>query len=1259
MTNIYKTINIILLTFILILVNSYVYAQPYCRIKTFSISQGLTTNHITHFDQDDNGLMWFSSVNGLWSFDGYDFTPYRDYGDFHTITTQRYLSARPNHNGGIYLTDNNRSLYLYNCRKNSFHNLSRIMQEKGINMKVLDIMPLKNGNTWLIGMRGTSPGLVRINDNTILDGKGIDIVSKKPLTDATYRAIICNNGDEIIYGKIGVYTPNRGQIYKKPVLTLIKYNNSIVWGGKGNTITVYNPTTKRTNKFSMPSGVEEVNNMVSIDKDHIACGTNIGVAIINMRTLCSKIINLQSPSSPSNHVTNLFVDSKHRLWAFTDSDGLTLIQSNLKDKTWLTAKATDIMKQTTCKFTVWLQDKNGTVWAIPRGGTFCYYDETTRTLHPYALYEQENKQYAIPTMDRIFIDNQKNLWFTGLHSFNCISFGKQNFKKINGRMFGNVRSVLVDHNKNIWTGNELGNLMVYDYKNNLKGYVTALGKITSSPVVFSPNIYSLFEDSKGRIWIGTKDNGVYLLKGDGSVKNYRNDKNNKFSLSHNRANAFLQDKKGRIWIGTYGGGINLVDERDGGIRFINSNNILGKEPIAEDYAIRRLSTTHSGAIIASTTHGVITFSDSFKSPRDIVYHYLQNTSNKKDKDFPDVIQTIVMKSGKIFMATISGEIFEIDNKTLLSAPKAKYITHESVSDGPINGMFEDKAGNLWVVRENNIDKYNPQTGKNLTFWPGKVSNYSDFTEAQPQLIESTGYAIVGAQDGYITFNPDKLTATSVMPKIVFMSTLINGNKKSTPVLYRDMIELPSNKHSFTVSFAALDYSEQQFIKYAYKLEGIDKQWNNIGYNHSVSFNDLPAGKYKLLVRSTNADGQWTNNIASITIYATPAWWDTWLAKAIYFIMICVFLYFIYKYYNIRHKAAIEKIISERKTLFYREASHKLRTPLTLIGGPIVEVLKSRNISDSEREYLETARNSSRSMLKIVDSMLNDNMEGCFFVDDKNAPVFANENKEEQYDANSTDTRILVVEDNCDLRKFLVSLLSPTYTVLTASNGKEGFDMATNEQPDFILSDVTMPIMDGLTMVSLIKKNPNICHIPIVILSARASIEDKVLGIEQGIDDYITKPFSARYLKQRMAEIIAHRHVEQQTSAEEIQKSPNGEYRLSSIKIVDYDREMMSRLMDFLENHISDCNLRIEDMASAVNLGRTVFFNKVKSIVGMSPIDFLRDLRIKRACEMITSSKLTISEISAAVGFNDQRYFSRVFKKETGMTPSEYRENGKK
>lgn len=210
-------------------------------------------------------------------------------------------------------------------------------------------------------------------------------------------------------------------------------------------------------------------------------------------------------------------------------------------------------------------------------------------------------------------------------------------------------------------------------------------------------------------------------------------------------------------------------------------------------------------------------------------------------------------------------------------------------------------------------------------------------------------------------------------------------------------------------------------------------------------------------------------------------------------------------------------------------------------------------------------------------------------------------------------------------------------------------------PDFIVTDVMMPVMDGLTMVHKIKQNKDICHIPIIVLSAKASLDDRLQGLREGIDDYITKPFSATYLKMRVQNIISQRRMQQQLYVEQLDPKNKDTYRLESPQIVDADKEMMKQLMVYLEENISNPEIKIEDLASSVNLSRSVFYGKIKSIVGMSPVDFVKHIRILRAEEMIVKSDYSFSQIAYAVGFSDPKYFSKCFKKETGMTPSEYRD----
>lgn len=274
-----------------------------------------------------------------------------------------------------------------------------------------------------------------------------------------------------------------------------------------------------------------------------------------------------------------------------------------------------------------------------------------------------------------------------------------------------------------------------------------------------------------------------------------------------------------------------------------------------------------------------------------------------------------------------------------------------------------------------------------------------------------------------------------------------------------------------------------------------------------------------------------------------------------------------------------------------------------------------------------------------------------------------EDKEDMENNTAPDTlTILVVEDNEELKAFLKNILSENYTVITASNGKEGLQHAVDNIPDLIISDVMMPVMDGLEMIRQIKENNNICHIPIIVLSAKASLDDRIAGLEQGIDDYITKPFSATYLKTRIASLLRQRKSLQEiymaklTEGKEIAVAEA--LTPSQPQITPYDEQFMQKVMEFIEEQMDNAELTIDEFAEHLMLSRTIFYRKLKSIIGLTPVDFIREVRIKRAAQLIDSGEYNFSQVAYMTGFNDPKYFSKCFKKVVGITPSEYKEKNK-
>ena len=229
-------------------------------------------------------------------------------------------------------------------------------------------------------------------------------------------------------------------------------------------------------------------------------------------------------------------------------------------------------------------------------------------------------------------------------------------------------------------------------------------------------------------------------------------------------------------------------------------------------------------------------------------------------------------------------------------------------------------------------------------------------------------------------------------------------------------------------------------------------------------------------------------------------------------------------------------------------------------------------------------------------------------------------------------------------------------VLQATNGEEGWNKTQEMLPDIIISDVVMPVMDGLDMVKKIKENNNTCHIPIILLSSKASLDDRIKALERGIDDYITKPFSASHLITRVQTLLEQRKFLQDYYLNKFSKNQTSDADLSSESpaIASYDEQFMKQVIDYIEQNIDNVLLVVEDLAKEFPMSRSVFYKKIKSLFGLSPVDLIRTIRIKRAVQLIDSSAYSFTEIAYMCGFNDLSYFGKCFKKQLGLSPSEYR-----
>ena len=245
--------------------------------------------------------------------------------------------------------------------------------------------------------------------------------------------------------------------------------------------------------------------------------------------------------------------------------------------------------------------------------------------------------------------------------------------------------------------------------------------------------------------------------------------------------------------------------------------------------------------------------------------------------------------------------------------------------------------------------------------------------------------------------------------------------------------------------------------------------------------------------------------------------------------------------------------------------------------------------------------------------------------------------------------ILVVDDNEDMRHFLSSILSSKYNIRLAEDGVEALKSIHEEAPDMIITDLMMPNMDGIELLQKVKESEEMSYLPIILLTAKSAIESRLEALGAGADDYVTKPFEPEYIKARVKNIFRQR--------EQLEES----YRNRLLKLEPQKTNkdepndvFLMRLMTVMEKQMDNNALTVDELVDEVGMGRTVFFNRLKGLTGLSPVEFIREMRIKRAAQLLENGGYNVTEVTYMVGMNDSRYFSKCFKATYGMTPTEYR-----
>jgi signal transduction histidine kinase/ligand-binding sensor domain-containing protein/DNA-binding response OmpR family regulator len=244
-------------------------------------------------------------------------------------------------------------------------------------------------------------------------------------------------------------------------------------------------------------------------------------------------------------------------------------------------------------------------------------------------------------------------------------------------------------------------------------------------------------------------------------------------------------------------------------------------------------------------------------------------------------------------------------------------------------------------------------------------------------------------------------------------------------------------------------------------------------------------------------------------------------------------------------------------------------------------------------------------------------------------------------------RLLVVEDNDELRQYLLQIFEADYEVIAAEDGLEGWDKALTQLPDLIISDVMMPRGDGLELCRKLKQHPKTAHIPVLLLTARTAETHELEGVGMGADEYMSKPFNPALLHAKAEGLLRNRRKLHEFYQRQILLQP------TEIVVADADREFLAQAMGVVEQHLGDSEFSVQVLVKEMAMSQSVFYRRIKSITGQTAVEFIRDVRLKRAAQLLAQTTMRVSEIAFEVGIEDAKYFRKAFQKLYSLTPSDY------
>lgn len=922
-------------TLFLLLHWGFVKAQPICVARQYTVRDGLIQSNPAQILQSHNGFIWVSTWNGVSRFDGRDFETFQ----FDSLLNQHMQRLENTADGNLWMIAYDRhSLYLYDIRENKLINvLKQYEQHFNTPLQIENLYPLSKGITWVTLNNG---GCFRISDKECTVSSGIQYITAIDDVELgkVSRVFEDKQGEEWVFSDKGVSIFGKRTISSYPFSMFETMDNLVFLASQNGRLAYYDVNTMQFNIVPFQEKIQHINGIKVLKDNQLAVLSDKGLYLCHFPELAMEKYDFSLPGHDDAAVRKVYQDSKGFLWIFTGLPGIIRLDPETGVKQYLNTPSGYMASSPENELFIY-EDPNGVVWTIPYKGIFSYYDEKSRELKVYFTPGRNHIPYS-PIIKTTYVDKQNNLWIKSQRSFIKMFFPPSPYTYRELDNYFDTKSFLFDSDEHLWIATKKGIIRIMDSQKNLLGYLSPDGELAQTETVFAEGgIYVMLKDQAQTIWLGSKENGLFRLVPRNrpyhyEVYHYMNNPSDPYSISDNKISCIDEDHNGRIWIGTYGGGLNLVEEKeDGAIRFIHAENNLSGFPINRTNSIRCMVEGPGHTMLVGTIEGLITFSSDFSDYENIRFYL--NLPRPQATDglcSADVMSVLRTTDETIYCYCYGGGLCKLVSSNLLS-DELRFRSFGKETSPLARALIEDKNHNIWIGSETDITLFDVHDQTFESFGETFFNRSFNYSECLP-VTDRQGDILMGTEGGMLVFSPDSIVKQTYEAPIVVTGIKYSEDNLSHVLSDADYLEIPTRRRNFTISFAALDYTNSLDIEYAYKLD--DNQWYYIGKKNSVSFVSLPAGKYQFQIKATNGDGIWMNTVKTVTLQVLPTFWETGWAKAFYLVVVLVISlaigYVFFYIYYLKHKVNMEQRLAEIKVRSFIDISHELRTPLTLISG---------------------------------------------------------------------------------------------------------------------------------------------------------------------------------------------------------------------------------------------------------------------------------------------------------------------------------------